>query len=91
MLFKDEYEFVSEESGSTYYVYQEGELIFGNRFFEKIINYLQIFNEDGSLVEEGDADYDEIYCDAQEREFPLEVHSRDFDREDVYLNDWYRE
>lgn len=81
MNFRDEYEF--ELDGATFYVEVEGERYLDEGKTITELSTIDISDSDGPI----DSDHQHYFTirrDAEEREYELEVHSRDFDYYGAY-------
>ena len=77
MTFRDEYEY--EVDGQTFYVEVEGEKFEEDSYIYTEITSVLICDETGQTVDSDNEHYLEIYRDAKERDYDIELHSRDFD------------
>ena len=79
MQFQDEFE--CEVDGRTFNVYVEGKKILDDGYIFNHISHIEIWDDYGEMVGTDEEVYTTIYEDVLDREFELEIHSRDFDAE----------
>lgn len=77
MKFSDEFEV--EVAGNTYYVNVEGRKARQDTKIVNDIEFIEIHDELGELVDVDHENYEEVYQDALDREYEFEVHSANFD------------
>lgn len=81
MNFSDEYEY--ELDGFTYYVSVSGQMRNIEGHIVPDLDFIQIYDDMGELVDVGHDHYEIIYQDALDREYELELHTTDFDYYDI--------